>query len=85
MELLASIILVFTLLQFFVALTNVLLRPVYQSNESEVQELVSVLVPARNEANNIGNLLNDILQQTYSKLEIIVFNDESTDLTEKVV
>jgi glycosyltransferase involved in cell wall biosynthesis len=47
--------------------------------------LVSILIPARNEANNIANILNDILVQEYKNIEIIVFNDQSCDNTQQIV
>jgi chlorobactene glucosyltransferase len=43
--------------------------------------LVSVLVPARNEANNIARCLRSLLAQDYPNFEIIVLNDNSTDAT----
>lgn len=46
---------------------------------------VSVLIPARNEEENIGILLNDIINLDYENLEILVFNDQSTDKTESIV
>lgn len=48
---------------------------------------VSVIVAARNEEQNIGNLLAELVDQTYpnSKYEIIVVNDESQDGTGKIV
>ncbi len=52
----------------------------------ESQEaLVSVLIPARNEANNITDCLISLQNQTYSNLEILVLDDESTDDTSKQV
>jgi glycosyltransferase involved in cell wall biosynthesis len=47
--------------------------------------LVSVLIPVRNEEKNIGNLLNDLINQDYKNIEIIVFNDCSTDKTKEIV
>lgn len=47
--------------------------------------LVSVLVPARNEANNIARCLRSLLAQDYPNLEIIVLNDNSTDATPAIV
>ena len=85
MNIVVWIILAFTLLQFIIALTNLLFRPKYRLREKEQNELVSVLIPARNEAKNIGSILNDLMRQSYSRLEIIVFNDESTDQTKKIV
>lgn len=48
---------------------------------------VSVLIPVRNEAENIASLLHDILAQDYPSelLEIIVINDHSTDNTAEIV
>jgi cellulose synthase/poly-beta-1,6-N-acetylglucosamine synthase-like glycosyltransferase len=48
---------------------------------------VSVIIPARNEEDQIGICLKSLLQQTYPRalLEIIVVNDHSTDNTEAVV
>jgi len=48
---------------------------------------LSVIIPVRNEEQNIGVLLNDLRQQTLDKrhLEVIVVNDASTDATEAIV
>lgn len=43
--------------------------------------LLSVIIPARNEGNNIQLLLEDIRSQTYGNFEVIVVNDNSTDNT----
>jgi glycosyltransferase involved in cell wall biosynthesis len=43
--------------------------------------LVSVLIPARNEARKIGEALQSVLKQNYPRLEFIVVNDRSTDET----
>lgn len=47
--------------------------------------LISILIPARNEAENISRCLKSLLKQDYPNLEIIVLNDNSTDGTSKVV
>ncbi|SFB91192.1 Glycosyltransferase, catalytic subunit of cellulose synthase and poly-beta-1,6-N-acetylglucosamine synthase [Parapedobacter composti] len=48
---------------------------------------VSVLIAARNEADNIGRTLSDILAQRFPRelLEVIVIDDHSTDNTSAVV
>lgn len=46
---------------------------------------LSVLIPARNEDNNISICLNALINSTYKNLEIIVLDDASTDRTFKVV
>lgn len=46
---------------------------------------VSILIPARNEEDNIGALLAQLATFEYAPLEIIVYNDHSTDTTESIV
>ncbi len=48
---------------------------------------VSIIVPARNEAQNIQKLINDILEQIYPSdlMEIIIVDDHSTDDTAKII
>jgi poly-beta-1,6-N-acetyl-D-glucosamine synthase len=48
---------------------------------------ISVIIPARNEENNIGPLLQALHQQSYSasNTEIIVVDDHSTDRTAEIV
>ncbi|MBQ0072202.1 MAG: glycosyltransferase family 2 protein, partial [Spirochaetales bacterium] len=47
--------------------------------------LVSVIIPARNEENNLGRLLESLTKQSYRNLEILVINDASTDRTESII
>ncbi|MDD5660093.1 MAG: glycosyltransferase [Actinomycetota bacterium] len=47
--------------------------------------LVSVLIPARNEENNIARCIKALLKQDYDNLEIIVLDDNSTDNTYDIV
>ncbi|HEX8546798.1 MAG TPA: glycosyltransferase, partial [Cytophagaceae bacterium] len=48
---------------------------------------ITIIIPVRNEEDNIGNLLKDIEQQNYPKefLEVIIIDDESSDNTVLVV
>lgn len=48
---------------------------------------ISIIIPVRNEAENIGKLLQDLDIQTYDKrqYEVIVVNDSSTDQTAELV
>lgn len=46
--------------------------------------LVSVIIPARNEARNIGACLRTVLASTYPALEVIVVDDHSTDDTRAI-
>jgi len=57
-------------------------------NEKNLKEPnVSVIVAARNEEENIKELLEDLSRQTYpqAKLQIIIANDRSTDQTWSIV
>ncbi|MDR2597695.1 MAG: glycosyltransferase [Treponema sp.] len=47
--------------------------------------LVSVLIPARNEENNIENCINSLRNQLYKNYEILVINDNSTDNTGNIL
>jgi chlorobactene glucosyltransferase len=47
--------------------------------------LVSLVVPARNEAHNIRRCITSALSSTYPRLEIIVVDDHSTDDTGAIV
>ena len=47
--------------------------------------LVSILIPARNEAANLRRLLPALASQSYPRMEVIVYDDESTDRTWEVI
>ncbi len=55
--------------------------------KTSYQPRVSVVVAARNEQSNIGNLLSELVQQTYPKdlMEIIIVNDGSEDNTGEII
>jgi cellulose synthase/poly-beta-1,6-N-acetylglucosamine synthase-like glycosyltransferase len=42
---------------------------------------LTVIIPVRNEAQNIGHLLDDLSRQTYGRFDVIVADDSSTDDT----
>lgn len=81
----ALLILGFTLLQWLTATLNYVFRVNYGKYNTREKELVSVIIPARNEEGNIGKLLSDLQEQSYSAIEILVINDDSTDRTAEVV
>jgi cellulose synthase/poly-beta-1,6-N-acetylglucosamine synthase-like glycosyltransferase len=61
--------------------------PEYQGATKIPQTKMSVIIPARNEEENIGNLLTALKVQSYPKdfFEIIVVDDHSTDNTANIV
>jgi len=81
----AWFIMIFTLLQLLIAFVNLIFLSKPGRGKIFEEPLISVLIPARNEENNIGNILDDLLNQDYNNIEIIVFNDQSEDLTAKIV
>ena len=46
---------------------------------------ITVIIPVRNEADTIKNLLNDLNQQTFRQFDVIVADDSSTDSTVQIV
>lgn len=85
MLIIAYIVLIFTSIQFLVALCNLIAETNLPEALTGSSGLVSVLIPARNEENNISNILNDLVSQNYRQIEIIVFNDLSEDETAQIV
>jgi glycosyltransferase involved in cell wall biosynthesis len=85
MTTLAWFIFAFILLQFAVAIVNLIFSQRFPQSNSGFNNLVSVLIPARNEEKNIGHLLNELISNDYQNIEILVFNDQSTDKTAEIV
>ncbi len=82
----AYLILFFGIYQMTTAIINVVfMQKTPVTSNLPGNESVSVLIPARNEEKNIGNLLNDLQHLTYRNLEIIVFDDLSKDRTAEIV
>ncbi len=61
--------------------------PDFKPGENQAPLKISLIIPARNEENNIGKLLSALSAQTYPSglTEIIVINDHSTDRTAEEV
>ena len=58
-------------------------KQTYDTNNKS--QPVSIIICARNEAANLENNLPYILDQDYPEFEVIVVNDDSTDLTQDVL
>jgi len=86
MNYLGWFILFFGAIRLLVAFTNWATRLSLPQNQIiKGRPSVSILIPARNEEKNIGNLLNDLSSFEYKPLEIIIYNDMSTDQTAEIV
>lgn len=61
--------------------------PASWKNDHFSREMVSVVIAVRNEAENIGALIEDLSKQTYPKslFEVIIVDDHSTDGTENII
>ena len=54
-----------------------------QMNSKDIK--ISVIIPTYNRENTIQRAIKSVLYQTYSKLEVLVIDDGSTDSTEEIV
>lgn len=80
------IVLIFYSIQLIVALVNFITKPLLiYNNDNNLNDFISLLIPARNEEKNISNILDSILLEDYKNFEIIVLNDSSTDKTEDIL
>lgn len=82
---LAYFIALFLVIQFMVALINWLPLDQLPQKQGRISAMVSILVPARNEEQNISKLIRSIQEQTYSNFELIICNDQSTDNTLRII
>ncbi|MFC0877034.1 glycosyltransferase [Saccharicrinis sp. FJH2] len=81
----AVIILFYLLIRNVVVLYNFAVQPYLIRLVPENEPLISILIPARNEEDNIGSLLKLLTLQTYRRLEILVYDDQSDDRTAEIV
>ncbi|MFO8233896.1 MAG: glycosyltransferase family 2 protein [Bacteroidales bacterium] len=75
----------FVVLRLIVSIVNAASSLYLKPAKPDRGDFVSVLIPARNEADNLVVLLKQLIQQTYSNLEILVYDDYSTDNTPDVI
>lgn len=81
----STISLTFFLRIYFYHLHSKLLKQIKHSYKSDYFVPISIIIAAKNEAENLQNFLPDILQQDYPKFEVIVVNDGSIDDTEDIL
>lgn len=62
-------------------------QPVFNKTDTAPQTKISIIIPARNEEDNIGKCIDAILAQDYPEhlYEVIVVDDHSTDKTADIV
>jgi glycosyltransferase involved in cell wall biosynthesis len=75
------IIFSFLILRFSVTLFNFISNPKLTVSPKHYTDLVSILIPVRNEEGNIEILLESIKIQEYKNFEVILLDDSSTDKT----
>jgi glycosyltransferase involved in cell wall biosynthesis len=85
MIILSYIIFGFIILRLLIALINLLTKQWLSAREIPGEHFVSILIPARNEKENIGKLLDNIINHDYQNYEVIVYDDMSEDTTLEVV
>lgn len=71
---------------FTVNFINIIyIKKVSDSENSTNDIFVSVLIPARNEGNNIKECVSSVLNQIYKNFELIVLDDNSDDKTFEIL
>jgi len=80
-----TFLLVINLFIFCLTLANVAIWPRLRRATRTWPGQVSVLIPARNEESNLPQCLDAVLKQDETVLEILVYNDHSTDASANVI
>lgn len=78
------VILFFMVLRLVVSLFNFISDPKLRRTAKQYHQLVSILIPARNEADTIIHLLRSIQGQDYKHYEVIILDDDSSDVTFRI-
>lgn len=76
---------IFTLLTVYRNLAVLRYRLVPPEVDPDYHELVSVIIPARNEAVNIRDCVESVLEQSHRPIQIIVVDDNSVDRTADIL
>jgi len=82
---LITLLLAANLFIFGVVLANVALWPRLRRASGKYHGQVSILIPARNEEANLPYCLDSVLKQGETVLEILVYDDHSTDGSANVI
>lgn len=76
-----SVTLFFLVLRFTVTLFNFISNPKLTRVSKQYTDLISILIPVKDEEENILTLLQSIYVQDYTNYEVIIYDDHSTDRT----
>jgi glycosyltransferase involved in cell wall biosynthesis len=81
-----DIVILFVLIVLFanIIANRIVVKEPIESMRRDTLPSVSVLIPTRNEAKNIGACLRGALTQDHPKYEVIVVDDSSTDSTVQI-
>ena len=79
-----SVTFFFIILRFTVTLFNFISNPKLHRIARQYNDEVSILIPARDEEDNILALLQSIYDQDYPYYEVIILDDGSSDRTYKI-
>ena len=81
------LLLAFLIIRFIVTLFNIITNPVIPNIKTTLVEgNISICIPARNEENNITNLLNNLKKINHNRiLEVLVLDDDSVDNTKNII
>ena len=85
MDIITGFIFGFLLIRLIISGVNLTLRTRLPELQTGQEGLVSVLIPARNEAQNIDRLLQQTANNAYRNIEILVYDDDSDDNTAGIV
>ncbi len=87
MQILSVVILISLSFLFIINLINILFqKKIFNlKNEITFKPFISVLIPVRNEEENIEQCVKSVLEQSYDNYELIVLNDNSTDKTDEIL
>lgn len=85
MEALTAVIFIFLVIRLLISLGNLIFPTRLPRSSMGDNPRISVLVPARNEEENIGRLLLQLANSSYPNFEVLVYDDHSTDMTAEIV
>ncbi|QBP39679.1 glycosyltransferase [Paenisporosarcina antarctica] len=82
---LAAIIICLLVFFLWTIINSMFLPSLPKEAKLNAYPLISVLVPMRNEMRNAQAFIHNIQQLTYPNMEVIVLDDQSTDLTKSIL